>query len=147
MPNCRAIRDGVMPALEAARTALICPRVSETVAKSACRLFLDDERFNTGSSGVFAWTLGGDLPRRFASSSDAVISRSSSRSVRYLTALGRCLVGRGAAFVRTSPALHLMRFSLRAMPSRTDWVSLAECGHTPCRDHNGGRSAQAGADR
>ena len=91
MPNCRAIRDGVMPALKAARTALICPRGSETVAKSACCLFLADERFDTGSSGVFACTLGGGLPRRFASSSDAVISRSSSRSVRYLTALGRCL--------------------------------------------------------
>jgi hypothetical protein len=38
MPNCRAISDGLMPALNAARTALTCPRVNETVATSACCL-------------------------------------------------------------------------------------------------------------
>jgi hypothetical protein len=32
MPNWREIRDGLMPALNAARTALICPRVNEPVA-------------------------------------------------------------------------------------------------------------------
>src|SRR6476469_7115492 len=31
MPNCRAMSLGLMPALNAARTALICPRVHETV--------------------------------------------------------------------------------------------------------------------
>src|ERR1700722_9041101 len=35
--------------------------------------------------------LGSNRPRRFASSTDAVMSRSSSLSVRYLTALGRSL--------------------------------------------------------
>jgi hypothetical protein len=91
MPNCRAMSDGLMPALSAARTALICPRVNETVATSARRLSLDDDRFGTKSCSVFGWTLGGNLPRRFASSTDAVISRSSSLSVRCLTALGRSL--------------------------------------------------------
>jgi hypothetical protein len=90
MPNCRAMSDGLMPALSAARTALICPRVNETVATSARRC-LDDDRFATDPSGVFGWPLGGSLPRRFASSTDAVMSRSSSLSVRCLTALGRSL--------------------------------------------------------
>jgi hypothetical protein len=48
MPNCRAIRDGVMPALNAARTALIRPRVNETSALSTCRrrdLSVADDRF------------------------------------------------------------------------------------------------------
>ena len=40
-PNCRAINDGLMPALNAARTALTCPRVNETVATSTCRLWGD----------------------------------------------------------------------------------------------------------
>jgi hypothetical protein len=35
-PNCRAIREGVMPALKAARTAFTCPRVSDTA--TGCRL-------------------------------------------------------------------------------------------------------------
>jgi hypothetical protein len=74
-PNCRAIKDGLMPALNAARTALICPRGNETVATS-CRLWsVRDDRFGTDSSNS---PLGGDLPRRFASSTHAVISRSSS---------------------------------------------------------------------
>src|SRR5713101_8321111 len=78
MPNCRAICDGLMPALSAARTALTCPRVNETVATSACRLSLDNDRFWTDLSGAFGTALGGNLPRRFASSTDAVMSRSSS---------------------------------------------------------------------
>jgi hypothetical protein len=41
MPNCRAISDGLMPALNAARTALTCPRVNETVAASTCCLWDD----------------------------------------------------------------------------------------------------------
>jgi hypothetical protein len=44
MPNCRAISDGLMPALNAARTALTCPRVN--VVGSTCRgLSIGDERF------------------------------------------------------------------------------------------------------
>jgi hypothetical protein len=88
MPNCRAICDGLIPALSAARTALTCPRVNES---SACPLSLDDDCFATGSSVGFGWALGGNLPRRFASWTDVVMSRSSSVSVRYLTALGRSL--------------------------------------------------------
>jgi hypothetical protein len=91
MPNCRAICDGLTPALSAARTALSCPRVNETVVTSARRLFPDDDCFRTGSSVAFGWTLGGNLPRRFASSTDTVMSRSSSLSVRCLMALGRSL--------------------------------------------------------
>src|ERR1700692_287487 len=97
MPNCRAIGDGLIPALVAARTALTCPRVNETFDTSACRLSLDDHCFRTGSSVGFGWTRGGNLPRRFASWTDAVMSRSSSLSVRYLTALGSPWVGYGAA--------------------------------------------------
>ena len=89
IPNWRAMRDGVMPTLKAARTALICPLVNEAV--SACRLTLDDKRFGIDASGVVARIPGGNLPRRFASLTDAVMSRSSSLSVRYLTALGRSL--------------------------------------------------------
>jgi len=89
MPNCRAICDGLMPALNAARTALICVRFNGTVANSACRLSFDDDR--SRSSDGFCWRLGGKLPRRFASSTAAVISRSNSVSVRCLTALGRSL--------------------------------------------------------
>jgi hypothetical protein len=37
MPNCRAMSLGLIPALKAARTALICPRVNETAAASTCR--------------------------------------------------------------------------------------------------------------
>ena len=89
MPNCRAILDGVMPASKAARTALTCPRANETFVNSARRLSFDDDR--SGSTGGFGLTLGGNLPRRFASSTDAVISRSNSMSVRCLTAVDRSL--------------------------------------------------------
>ena len=54
--------------------------------------------------GHSARTRGGDLPRRFASLTAAVMSRSSSRSLRCLTA---------------------------AMPSRTNRVLGAECDHVP----------------
>jgi hypothetical protein len=91
MPNCRAICDGLIPALVAARTALTCPRVNETFATSVCPLCLDDDCFATGSSVGFGWALGGNRPRRFASWTDVVMSRSNSVSVRYLTALGRSL--------------------------------------------------------
>ena len=49
MPNCRAMSLGLIPALNAARTALICPRVNESGAGSTCRpeedLSVRDERF------------------------------------------------------------------------------------------------------
>jgi hypothetical protein len=58
------MRDGDMPALKAARTALTCPRVNETVANSACRLSFDGDRFGIDPSGVFGRMLGWNLPRR-----------------------------------------------------------------------------------
>src|SRR5262245_21432296 len=37
IPNCLAMREGVMPAFKAARTALTWPRVNATLASSGCR--------------------------------------------------------------------------------------------------------------
>lgn len=78
-PNCRAIREGVTPALNAARTAFTCPRVSECGVVSA-RLW----RRLSANTGVC-------LPRRFCSVRTAVSSRSKSRSSRCLIALGKSL--------------------------------------------------------
>ena len=77
-PNCRAIRVGVMPALKAARTAFSCPRVNETGAST----FRLGERLSVGVVS---------LPLRFASASVTTSRRSSSSSLRCLTALGRSL--------------------------------------------------------
>jgi hypothetical protein len=122
MPNCRAICDGLIPALVAARTALTCPRVNETFAISVCPLCLDDDCFATGSSVGFGWALGGNLPRRFASWTDVVMSRSSSVSLRYLTALGRSL-GRTWRCVAVSAGASLAEARLVGVePSCTIWV-------------------------
>src|SRR5215831_16426135 len=37
IPNCLAMREGVIPALKAARSALTWPRVNVTLASSGCR--------------------------------------------------------------------------------------------------------------
>ena len=37
IPNCLAMREGVIPALKAARTALTWPRVNATLGSSGCR--------------------------------------------------------------------------------------------------------------
>src|SRR5262245_3610408 len=37
IPNCLAMREGVIPALKAARTALTWPRVNATLDSSGCR--------------------------------------------------------------------------------------------------------------
>src|SRR6516164_8241464 len=37
IPNCLAMREGVIPALKAARTALTCPRVNATLGSCGCR--------------------------------------------------------------------------------------------------------------
>src|SRR3977135_600433 len=56
MPNWREIWDGLMPALNAARTALIWPRVNETVAASTCRLSsVRDDRFDADLSAWQLW--------------------------------------------------------------------------------------------
>ena len=36
-PNCLAMREGVIPAFKAARTALTCPRVKATLGSCGCR--------------------------------------------------------------------------------------------------------------
>jgi hypothetical protein len=89
IPNCRAIKDGLIPALNEARTALIWPRVNVTVSDSACRL--PSVRGDCFDVLLSALTLGTGLPRRCASSTDAATNRSSSRSLRCLTALGKSL--------------------------------------------------------
>lgn len=77
MPNCRAICAGFIPALKAARTALIFEGVKARPTKSACRL--------PGAG------LPGFLPRRFCSASAAASSRSSSSSLSCFRALGKSL--------------------------------------------------------
>jgi hypothetical protein len=77
IPNCRAIRDGVIPALKAARTAFNFPLVRGTA---------------TSSTRCLRWLLSetsGLLPRRRCSASAAVINWSSSASVSRLIAFGR----------------------------------------------------------
>jgi hypothetical protein len=120
MPNCRAICDGLIPALVAARTALTCPLVNETFAPSACRWSFDGDCFRTDSSVGFGWMLGNNRPRRFASSTDAVMSRSSSISVRYLTALGRSL----------GSTCHFEAVSVAASVAETRLVGRGEASRT-----------------
>jgi hypothetical protein len=141
MPNCRAICDGLMPALSAARTALTWPRVNETFATSACSLCLDDDCFGTDASVELGQTLvGSNRPRRFASSTDTVMSRSSSLSVRYLTALGRSL-GSTCRFKAVSVAASVAETRVvgggeasRTISVEKRRVLLAQCDHAPCRD-------------
>jgi hypothetical protein len=77
--NCRAICVGLMPALNAARTALILEGVKVTPTLSAGRLLE---------------TAGGFPPRRFCSASATAIYRSSSSSLS-------CLMAPGKSFGRT----------------------------------------------
>src|SRR5213083_2108676 len=72
MPNCRAICDGLIPALVAARTALICPRVNEDFTSSARPLPLNGDCFRTDPSFAVGHPLGSNRPRRLASSAAAV---------------------------------------------------------------------------
>jgi hypothetical protein len=78
IPNCRAMRDGVMPALKVARTAFSFPDVKTVGTSSCCRLrgLLPDGTF---------------LPRRFCSASMAESNRSRSRSSSRLIALAKSL--------------------------------------------------------
>jgi hypothetical protein len=83
IPNSRAILDGVMPALNADRTALTLPRVKGASAiPSRCR-------FSAGSD--FVRSLCGALPRRFISSSVASCIKSNSSLLKCLRALGKFL--------------------------------------------------------
>ena len=87
MPNCRAMSLGLIPALNAARTALICPRVNES-----------RRRFNLPPGGRFARSCrrlrglivdGPNLPRCPISSRVAAWSKSNSASLKCLTAVRR----------------------------------------------------------
>jgi hypothetical protein len=79
IPNCRAIRDGVIPALNAARTAFNFPLVNESGTSS-------NRRLRKLSSKA-----GGFLPRRCCSAKAAATNWSSSASVSRLIAFGRSL--------------------------------------------------------
>jgi hypothetical protein len=74
IPNCRAMRDGEMPALKAARTAFSFPDVKAVETSTCCRLR------GLSPDGTF-------LPRRFCSASMAESNRSRSRSSSRLIAL------------------------------------------------------------
>jgi len=86
-PNCRAIRVGAMPALNAARIAFTLPCANETSAMSTFRLAVDCNRFFVNPDGRRAdgvtsvLTLDGNRPRRFASSNTASKSSSNSPSL------------------------------------------------------------------
>lgn len=75
IPNCRAILDGLTPALKAARTAFSFPCVKRSGTASTHRL-------RDISGGSF-------LPRRFCSAMIADSNWSSSWSLRCLTAFGK----------------------------------------------------------
>ena len=79
IPNCRAIRDGVIPALKAARTAFNFPLVSGSETSSTRRL--------RGLSSK----AGGFLPRRCCSAEATATNWSSSASVSRFIAFGRSL--------------------------------------------------------
>jgi len=68
IPKCRAIRDGVTPALKAVRTALIFAWVNETATAFTRR------------RGEASADIAGFPPRRSCSRSTAAGNRSSSRS-------------------------------------------------------------------
>jgi hypothetical protein len=79
IPNCRAIRDGVIPALKAARTAFNFPLVNESGASS-------NRRLRELSSKA-----GGFLPRRCCSAKATATNWSSSASASRFIAFGRSL--------------------------------------------------------
>ena len=76
IPNCRAILDGVTPALKAARTAFSFPCVKVTEGTTSTR------RAREILAGSF-------LPRRFCSAITADSNWLSSWSSRYLIAFGK----------------------------------------------------------
>jgi hypothetical protein len=80
IPNCRAILDGVTPALKAARTAFNFPCVKGTAAATSTRCLREV------SAGSF-------LPRRLCSATTADNNWPSSWSLRCLTAFDK-FVGR-----------------------------------------------------
>lgn len=93
-PNCRAIRVGLIPALKAARTALVWPRVNlgEAISGFGPRAGLPNDKGSFDTCAADPLLDSGrksesNLPRRFASPVTAARSRSRSTSFRYPTAL------------------------------------------------------------
>jgi hypothetical protein len=114
IPNCRAIRDGVIPALKAARTAFNFPLVNESGTSSNRRL----RGLSSKAEGF--------LPRRRCSAKAAATNGSSSGSVSRFIAFGRSL-GRTYGHWKCLPGM--MKVGLPAtksylQPSRTGRVSL-----------------------
>jgi hypothetical protein len=100
IPNCLAIREGVTPALNAARTAFNFHCVKGTSGISTClRLLVRDGRFFKLGRTSNRWrkvcksvsTPGGFLPRRFISSIVVACRKPNSLSLKCLIALGRFL--------------------------------------------------------
>src|SRR5215471_11368814 len=101
IPNCLAMREGVIPALKVARTALTWPRVNATLGSSGCRRSGDfsvvvgslDARCSVliRVVGRITGVLVSYLPRRCSSWRVASRSRSSSPSSSCLSALERSL--------------------------------------------------------
>jgi hypothetical protein len=91
IPNSRAIRDGVMPALNADRTAFTWPRVNEFSAAFNFAAVVAGDFVKSGEAGKSVSALFGILPRRFSSSTVAVCIKSNSPSLKYLTAFRRFL--------------------------------------------------------
>jgi hypothetical protein len=77
IPNCLAIRDGVTPALKAARTAFSFPCGKGTAKDFICRL------------RELSWDTDSFLPRRFCSATTAESNRSSSLSASCCIAFRR----------------------------------------------------------
>src|SRR5262249_18962147 len=101
IPNCLAMREGVIPALKAARTALTWPRVNATLGSCGCRRSGDSSVVvdcSDARCSVPIWVVGritdvfvSDQPRRCSSWWVAAKSRSSSPSSNCLSALERSL--------------------------------------------------------
>ena len=152
IPNCRAIRDGVTPALNAARTAFNFPCARGTSAMSTFRRFLiggDCSFVKLGRTSnrcrnvcKSVSTPSGVLPRRFISSRVAACRKSNSPSLKCLTALGRFL-GRtcrcGAVSVAASVAVNFGG----AEASRT--VAVGEASRTIAGENRSRTSCLAGS--
>ena len=94
IPNCRAIREGVTPALNAARTNSVDQESKGLPLRSHCRRFsvvADCGFVKSGPAYETASRPCGILPRRFISSSVAAYIKSNSPSLKCLTALRRFL--------------------------------------------------------
>ena len=135
IPNCRAIRDGVMPALTAARTVFASPRVKGTSVISTCCRFSggDDCIFvKSGRAGKPVSTTCGVLPRRFIPSNVAACIKSNSPSLKCLTAVRRFL---GRTYRGSLSGAACVAGNAEAVAVGTDLAPLARQGRVPWRQH------------